>query len=41
MQLGPNVTIGAGVVIGKGVRVRNSIILDGVRLKVSNYNNTD
>lgn len=34
LQLGPNVTIGAAVVIGPGVRVRESIILEGASLQV-------
>jgi len=32
-KLGPNVTIGANAEIGPGVRILNSIILDGVHIK--------
>ena len=32
-HLGPNVSIGANVVIGPGVRIRESIVLDGARLE--------
>ena len=35
MQLGPNVSIGKYVNIGEGVRVRESIILEGATLQVS------
>ncbi len=35
MKLGPNVIIGNGVKIGKGVRILNSIILDGSEIKVN------
>lgn len=34
MQLGPNVSIGEGCVIGAGVRVRDSIILKDATLAV-------
>ncbi len=34
MQIGPNVSIGAGSVIGAGVRIRDSIILPGVTIQV-------
>jgi len=33
-QLGPNVTVGKNVVIHAGVRVRESIILDGAVVQV-------
>lgn len=33
-QLGPNVSIGKGVTIGGGVRVKESIILHGAVLQV-------
>lgn len=43
VKIGPNVSIGAGTVIGKGVRVTNSVVLEGVLLKVcvqiDNHNN--
>jgi len=32
-KLGPNVSIGANAIIGEGVRVMNSIILDGAEIK--------
>jgi UDP-3-O-[3-hydroxymyristoyl] glucosamine N-acyltransferase len=35
LQLGPNVSIGKYVNIGEGVRVRESIILEGATLQVS------
>lgn len=34
LKIGPNVTIGAGARIGKGVKIENSIILEGVEIKV-------
>lgn len=37
MQLGPNVYVGAGVVIGAGARVREAIILDRAVIQVSHY----
>ena len=33
-KIGPNVSIGPGAIVGEGVRVRDSIILDNVELKV-------
>lgn len=36
-QLGPNVYVGAGVVIGAGARVREAIILDRAVIQVSIY----
>ena len=35
LQLGPNVTIGRNVSVGAGVRVRESMVLQGVVLQVS------
>ena len=34
LKLGPNVVIGAGAKIGAGVRISNSIILDGAEIYV-------
>jgi mannose-1-phosphate guanylyltransferase len=34
LKLGPNVAIGPNAIIGKGVRVRDSIVLEGVEIKV-------
>ena len=34
-QLGPNVYVGAGVVIGAGARVREALILDRAVIQVS------
>lgn len=39
-QLGPNVYVGAGVVIGVGARVREAIILDRAVIQVSNQMST-
>lgn len=33
-KLGNNVVIGAGCEIGEGVRIKDSLILDGVEIKV-------
>ena len=38
-KLGPHVVIGAGCVIGEGVRIINSILLDGVEVKVKHLFN--
>jgi mannose-1-phosphate guanylyltransferase len=35
MQIGPNVSIGPKTVIGSGVRIKDSIILDGVEIKAN------
>ena len=35
VQLGPNVYVGAGVVIGAGARVREAIVLDRAVIQVS------
>jgi len=37
LQLGPNVTIGRNVVIHEGVRVRESIILEGAVVQVKTF----
>ena len=34
MQIGPNVSIGSGVIIGPGARVKDAIILDKAEIKV-------
>lgn len=34
MQIGPHVSIGPNAVIGQGVRIKNSILLPGVQIKV-------
>ena len=34
-KIGPNVSVGANVVIGKGARILNSVILDGAEIKVT------
>lgn len=35
IQIGPNVSIGPRAVIGKGVRIKDAIILDNVVVNVS------
>ncbi len=39
-QLGPNVTIGRHATVGAGVRVRESMVLEGAVLKVSKITGT-
>ena len=39
-QLGPNVTIGKNCVVGEGVRVRESVVLEGAVLQVRAKNIT-
>jgi len=34
LQLGPNVTVGKNCVLGEGVRVRESLVLEGAVLQV-------
>jgi len=36
-QIGPNVSIGSRAIIGKGCRIRDSIILDNVEIKNFSY----